>query len=67
MKVNRTDASGELYIQCELCSRQASMQEAAQSSWDWFTGYLRMTVHYCPIHSRSPERNSAFEKSRTKP
>ena len=50
-------------VRCELCERRANLIHAGANGWDWFTGKLRMTVHYCPDHARSDERNRAYEKA----
>lgn len=62
--VENSDVLRRHIIKCELCHSRASIADADRDGWDWFTGALRRTVHYCPKHSKSQERESAFEKSR---
>ena len=51
-------------IKCELCDAILYSKYSDQAQgWDWFTGYLDRTMHYCPTHSRSSERNDMFERS----
>ena len=62
--VEHSDLLRRHIIKCDLCKRRASIEVADKQGWDWFTGILRRTMHYCPEHSKTPERNRAFEKSR---
>lgn len=33
---------------CDRCGKQAQdIREATTYGWDWFTGYLPKTFHYC--------------------
>lgn len=34
--------------------------------WDWFTGWLPATRHFCKKHADSPQRNADFAKSKVK-
>lgn len=55
------------YVQCEVCRKFATLDNAAKLGWDWFTGYLQRTHHYCKQHSDSPQRNEAFRLRMQKP
>lgn len=56
---------GHSAIKCDLCSRTSpSIYAANVQGWDWFTGSLDRTYHYCQEHATSQERDMAFEKSR---
>jgi hypothetical protein len=35
---------------CELCKRRVALNDPACLNWEWFTGYLDRTHHYCPEH-----------------
>lgn len=35
--------------------------------WDWFTGWLDRTYHYCPKHKRTREHDEMLKLSRIKP
>ena len=35
-------------VQCEKCNKFATLENAARLKWDWFTGALESTVHFCP-------------------
>ena len=65
--IERSDVLRRHIVGCELCSAKASVEAADSAGWDWFTGTLRRTMHYCPAHKKSPERDRAFEKSRQVP
>ena len=54
---------GKEYVKCELCPKFATLHNAGLLGWDWFTGRLPETVHYCHVHARSPERNMAYDKA----
>lgn len=53
---------------CEMCERQLPKKTGPDSvNWDWFTGWLSRTVHFCPMHKNTPERHGLFRLSRKKP
>lgn len=58
---------GKEYVRCELCQRFATFDHAAQLGWDWFTGTLDRTHHYCREHKTSDQRNIALKNSGVKP
>ena len=62
--VEHSDLHRRYIIKCDLCHTRASITEADKQGWDWFTGTLGRTMHYCPEHAKTPERNRAFDKSR---
>jgi hypothetical protein len=62
----KIEKDGRTYVQCEMCERFATFDNAVKLGWDWFTGYLSSTRHYCPQHKGSPERNEMFARSRDK-
>lgn len=36
---------------CLICSKRCpDKTSSASSGWDWFGGYLGLTVHFCPEH-----------------
>ena len=47
---------------CGLCGPDKFSRDA--HNWDWFTGYLTETVHFCPSHIASPQRKELWEKSK---
>lgn len=53
---------------CEICGEMGpSKQTREAETWDWFTGWLPATVHFCPAHKDSSERHELFRKSQVKP
>lgn len=62
--VEHSDLHRRYIIKCDLCNKRASIADADKQGWDWFTGTLGRTMHYCPEHAKTPERNRAFDKSR---
>jgi hypothetical protein len=55
-------------VNCEVCGipgGENKLSEDAQA-WDWFTGYLDRTVHFCPIHKGSAKREELFRLSKIK-
>lgn len=55
------------YVRCELCDAFATITNASKLDWDWFTGYLPRTHHYCKAHADSMERNFMYENSLKRP
>lgn len=42
---------------CEVCDAVLSTKTSREAmTWDWFTGRLDRTVHFCPDHIRSERR-----------
>ena len=64
MKIER---NGKMYVKCEMCEKFATFDNCTKLGWDWFTGYLSRTHHYCAAHKTSESRNSTFDLSRIKP
>lgn len=62
-----TKIKGKEHVRCELCEEVATYDNAAKLGWDWFTGFLKNTHHYCARCKTKPERRVAFEKSMTPP
>lgn len=51
---------GRKLVQCEECSAFATFDNAVKLGWDWFTGALPRTHHYCVKHRNSAARNRVF-------
>ena len=62
--VEHSDLLRRHIIKCDLCNKRSSIADAEKQGWDWFTGMLGRTMHYCPEHAQTPERDRAFGKSR---
>jgi len=46
---------------CEVCQINGPDKMSFEARlWDWFTGYLPYTVHFCPVHKHSPERTAMW-------
>lgn len=58
------DERGRDMVRCECCVAFATFDNAVKGGWDWFTGWLPKTVHYCAKHKNSAERDVMFVKSR---
>jgi hypothetical protein len=57
-------------MKCTICGKQGPENKFSQEAfqlWDWFTGYLKETVHFCPLHKDSPERHALFARSQQRP
>jgi hypothetical protein len=57
-----------MVYKCEICPQimdEKSCRDA--SAWDWFTGYLDRTVHFCEAHRRGKVRRFLFDLSRKVP
>jgi hypothetical protein len=53
---------------CEMCDAILKSKFVPESkAWDWFTGYLDQTLHFCPVHRRSKEHDEWLELSKVKP
>jgi len=61
MKVN---IEGKEFIQCESCIATTTvLSREAYEHWDWFTGELARTYHWCPKHKDSFERKAIWAVS----
>ncbi len=55
-------------MNCRVCGIQGPDKfSKAASEWDWFTGYLSDTVHFCPLHRRSSEYEELLRLSKVRP
>jgi hypothetical protein len=46
---------------CLVCGLQCPEKTSpASKGWDWFTGYLPRTAHFCPKHKGNELRNRLF-------
>lgn len=61
MKIER---NGVEMIKCEECDEVSAIPVAGKRGWDWFTGFLPRTHHYCPKHNASQQHNATFKHSR---
>jgi hypothetical protein len=61
-----TVIDGRRYVECEVCKKFATFDNAVKLGWDWFTGSLDHTHYYCTKHRTSPERNAAFARGQLK-
>jgi hypothetical protein len=53
---------------CEICGKVLDNKFCREAlDWDWFTGYLPRTVHFCPEHKASSVAKELFNKSQVKP
>jgi len=53
---------------CELCDAVLVNKFCREGmDWDWFHGYLPCTVHFCPRHKHSSQREELFQRSQVKP
>lgn len=55
-------------MRCEACGRLGpdKLSREAQG-WDWFTGFLLRTVHFCPEHTDSDLRKELWKISQDRP
>jgi len=55
-------------MKCIVCGKEGpnKFTKKAAQTWDWFTGYLKETVHFCPAHKNSPERAELWRQSQIK-
>jgi hypothetical protein len=44
-------------VKCTVCGIEgpSKYSHLGAQQWDWFTGYLQETVHFCPQHKGSAE------------
>lgn len=54
---------------CIVCGLAApdDIKAREKQGWDWFTGYLDRTVHFCPKDRRGPTFSHFMELSQKKP
>lgn len=60
------ERGGLRYVHCELCNKFATLHNADALGWDWFTGSLPRTHHYCTKHKTSRQHDVALANSRIK-
>lgn len=54
-------------MKCHVCGKIGPDKYCREAqAWDWFHGYLKETVHFCPDHRKSPERDRLFLLSQIK-
>jgi hypothetical protein len=55
-------------MKCVVCGNEGPDKiSLGAQDWDWFTGYLPETVHFCPSHKASPERQKLWQESQERP
>jgi hypothetical protein len=47
-------------MKCLVCSAEADKYSSEGMKWDWFTGMMKQTAHFCPNHKDSEYRNKLF-------
>jgi len=52
---------------CDLCKSEIGKYEAAKAGWDWFTGTLTRTRHFCPDCKDSKYRHDLYERYMSHP
>ena len=57
------ERAGKQFVKCEMCEKFATLSNACALEWDWFTGRLDNTHHYCKEHKKSKERQVMFDLS----
>ena len=60
------ERDGLKYVKCEECPAFATIQNAGKLRWDWFTGFLPRTHHWCGKHTGSRMYKATLNASRTK-
>ena len=44
-------------MKCYVCGKEGPSKFTEEANaWDWFQGYLPQTVHFCPEHKNSEQR-----------
>ena len=57
-----------MIAKCLICGTILPGTNKRESlQWDWFTGYLRVTVHFCPAHKTNELQGRLLKVSRRKP
>lgn len=64
--MSATNLGERVSVACdqEGCKAFATQANAATLGWDWFTGVLPATRHFCAKHAWSEQRNEEFANSR---
>lgn len=53
---------------CLVCRIECPEKTSRDATgWDWFTGYLPRTAHFCPKHAKNELRTRLFEIHEMKP
>jgi hypothetical protein len=53
---------------CLICSKACPEKTSTDSNgWDWFGGYLRVVVHFCPQHKTGELRDKLLAIGGKKP
>ncbi|MCR1005756.1 MULTISPECIES: hypothetical protein [Stenotrophomonas] len=62
-------ADGRAMMRCDqsACTVSVAVSNAGTLGWDWFTGWLPDTRHFCKKHASSEQRNAEFARSREAP
>lgn len=49
-------------MKCYVCGIEGPDKNTweAANNWNWFSGYLKETVHFCPEHKNSEQHNHLF-------
>lgn len=58
------EKAGVAYVQCEECPAFATILNAGKLHWDWFTGSLPRTHHWCGKHTGSRMYQATLKASR---
>lgn len=60
---------GRAMMRCDhsACTVSVAVSNAGTLGWDWFTGWLPDTRHFCKKHASSEQRNHEFARSREAP
>jgi len=60
-----TPSQPEPEMRCIVCGMPGPPKTSKEAdAWDWFTGTLKETVHFCPQHNRSSEWERLWKLSR---
>ena len=54
---------GKEYAKCELCPKFATQANAYKLGWDWFTGILPRSYHYCDKCRHTKEHHEMLHRS----
>lgn len=52
---------------CDCCGAEVHNADLETRKWDWFTGSLERTYHYCPVCKNGAEAAAMFAKSKLRP
>jgi len=50
-------------VRCEECDATSAILSAGKMGWDWFTGSLPRTHHWCPKHVGSTMYKATHNES----